>query len=138
MGKIILITNDESVSLKVKEVATSHNHEFMSYTEDEWATFDEIDEYIQDGDMLPKKVFALPFGKNSFQSLEDMEAKTILKVINDVNGNAVKAAKTLKIGRATLYRKLDKYGINLKQMRKTQFSKKSETKVPLSIVKKAS
>lgn len=43
-------------------------------------------------------------------SLEDMERKHILEVVNQENGNLVKAAERLDISRQTLYNKLKKFG----------------------------
>lgn len=43
-------------------------------------------------------------------SLEDMEKKHILEVVNQENGNLVKAAERLNISRQTLYNKLKKFG----------------------------
>ena len=45
-------------------------------------------------------------------TLEYMEKIHILKVLKIFSGNITKSAKALGIGRNTLYRKMDKYGIN--------------------------
>jgi DNA-binding NtrC family response regulator len=50
----------------------------------------------------------------STTSLEDMEESHILKVLQDVSYNKSKAAEILGIDRATLYRKAQKYGIDLR------------------------
>jgi two-component system, NtrC family, response regulator AtoC len=47
-------------------------------------------------------------------SLEEMEKTHILKVLSDVNFNKSKASEILGIDRATLYRKAQKYGIDLR------------------------
>jgi Nif-specific regulatory protein len=44
-------------------------------------------------------------------NLEEMERHNIAEAIRRAGGNVVDAAKLLGIGRATLYRKLDEYGI---------------------------
>lgn len=44
-------------------------------------------------------------------SLEDMERKTILNAIQKHQGNMSKVARELGVGRTTLYRKLEKYGL---------------------------
>lgn len=44
-------------------------------------------------------------------NLEELEEQTIKRVINQYNGNMSKVAKELGIGRTTLYRKLEKYGL---------------------------
>jgi DNA-binding NtrC family response regulator len=48
------------------------------------------------------------------QSLEDIERSHILSVLRQVDYNKSKASEILGIDRATLYRKAQKYGINLK------------------------
>ena len=47
-------------------------------------------------------------------SLEDMEKTHIIKVLQDVNYNKSKASEILGIDRATLYRKAQRYGIDLR------------------------
>ncbi len=47
-------------------------------------------------------------------SLEDMEKAHILKVLQDVSYNKSKASEVLGIDRATLYRKAQRYGIDLR------------------------
>ena len=42
--------------------------------------------------------------------LAEVEKNHILRTLSDLKGNKERAAKILKIGRATLYRKLHKYG----------------------------
>ncbi|MDF2890567.1 MAG: aorR [Clostridia bacterium] len=44
-------------------------------------------------------------------SLEEVEKQHIMAILNDSMGNVTTAAKILGIGRNTLYRKLEKYGI---------------------------
>jgi two-component system NtrC family response regulator len=48
---------------------------------------------------------------NTIGTLDDMEQTMILKLIEESGGNLSKAAEKLGISRATLYRKMDKYGI---------------------------
>ncbi len=139
MVKVILITNDQNAVAEVKNMALKNQYNFTNYTEDDWATFEDIEQYIQDEE-ISKKIIDLPMGHRPVFSLEEMEAETIKKVINNVNGNAVKAAKALKIGRATLYRKLDKYGFSLKQIRRHRLDegKVESIRKQLHVVKKAS
>ncbi len=47
-------------------------------------------------------------------SLEDMEKSHIIRVLHDVSFNKSKASEVLGIDRATLYRKAQKYGIELR------------------------
>ncbi len=50
----------------------------------------------------------------SLSSLEDIERAHILKVLQDVNFNKSRASEVLGIDRATLYRKAQRYGIELR------------------------
>ena len=47
----------------------------------------------------------------NFTNLNDMERKTISEALRKNNGNLSKAAKELGLGRTTLYRKIEKYGL---------------------------
>ncbi len=49
--------------------------------------------------------------EHSSLKLEEIEKQTILQAIKKCEGNLSKAAKELGMGRSTLYRKLEKYGI---------------------------
>jgi DNA-binding NtrC family response regulator len=51
---------------------------------------------------------------SAMSSLEEMEKVHILKVLQDVHYNKSKASEILGIDRATLYRKAQKYGIDLR------------------------
>ena len=53
-------------------------------------------------------------GSSVRSSLEDMEKTHIVKVLQDVHFNKSKASDILGIDRATLYRKAQKYGIDLR------------------------
>jgi DNA-binding NtrC family response regulator len=58
----------------------------------------------------------LPPGTPSSTDLEDIERVTIRRVFEQVNGDKVLAGQLLGISRATLYRKLKRYGIGLNAM----------------------
>ena len=45
-------------------------------------------------------------------TLDDMEKQMIIKTIEECGGNLTRASEKLGIGRATLYRKMDKHGIH--------------------------
>ena len=49
--------------------------------------------------------------KGSSGTLDDMERKMIIKTIEDCGGNLSKSSEKLGISRATLYRKMEKHGI---------------------------
>jgi DNA-binding NtrC family response regulator len=54
------------------------------------------------------------------RTMQEIEAEAIRAAIEHNNGNLVRAARELRIGRATLYRKLKKYGIPTRSERRKQ------------------
>jgi DNA-binding NtrC family response regulator len=63
---------------------------------------------------VPVPTGAAPSDGGPASSLEDMEKAHIIKVLQDVNFNKSKASEILGIDRATLYRKAQRYGIDLR------------------------
>ena len=55
------------------------------------------------------------FEAQSPSDLEDLERATIARVFTEVRGDKVRAGKMLGISRATLYRKLKRYNIGLRE-----------------------
>lgn len=49
--------------------------------------------------------------KDGLRTLSEIEFEAIVNTVKACRGNLTEAAKTLKIGRATLYRKIKEYGI---------------------------
>ena len=123
-NKVLLISvgAGQQTNRLISKFARSNHLDFMTYTESEWATLEEIDQYIQEEE-LSKQIINLPVGSNKDFSLDKIQEETIKRVtqIKDININ--KAAKRLKIGRATLYRKLKKYSLNIKKEREKQLKK---------------
>ncbi|MDX1628228.1 MAG: sigma-54 dependent transcriptional regulator [Fulvivirga sp.] len=71
---------------------------------------------MADDDLLNPDDFLLEQDRTSLESpdtlkLEEIEKHAIEKAINKFKGNMSKAAKELGLGRTTLYRKMEKYGI---------------------------
>jgi len=54
-------------------------------------------------------------GASSTTDLEDLERATIARVFSQVNGDKARAGKMLGISRATLYRKLKRYNIGVRE-----------------------
>ncbi len=85
------------------------------------------DRRILDLDDLPPSIARADFqdAPNSFDSqefiapattdLEDIERATIARVFSQVNGDKARAGKMLGISRATLYRKLKRYNIGVRE-----------------------
>ena len=68
------------------------------------------DNEIQASDLLLKSHQVLTPNLET-SNLEEIERRTIEEVINRCDGNMSKVAKELGIGRTTLYRKIEKYGL---------------------------
>ena len=67
--------------------------------------------------LLPFELSSCPYDPDPFDetepllSLQEMEKKHIVKVLKQLDGNRTKAASILGIGRKTLYRKIQEYGL---------------------------
>lgn len=120
--KLILIGKDEKIISLAKNFAKKYNLDFASYTEKDWATLEEIDQYIQDEE-LSTQVLNLPAGQNEDVSLDSITKKHIEKVLYLKQLNINEVSKTLKISRATLYRKMEQNGLNRKNERKKLLKK---------------
>ncbi len=57
---------------------------------------------------------SIRIGSNKMPSFEEIEKRVILEALTRCDGNVTLAAEQLKIGRATIYRKIEKYGIKAK------------------------
>lgn len=68
---------------------------------------------LQKGSVRLAQADPVALGENQ-SSLEEMEKHHILKILQDVNFNKSKASEVLGIDRATLYRKAQRYGIDLR------------------------
>jgi transcriptional regulator of acetoin/glycerol metabolism len=71
---------------------------------------------MSDSAVLKKKDFDLQITKVKSDSadslkLDDVERQTIIDAINKFGGNLSKASLELGLGRTTLYRKIQKYGL---------------------------
>jgi transcriptional regulator of acetoin/glycerol metabolism len=61
------------------------------------------------------------FHPSEIVPMQELEAKAIIDAISKYSFNLTEAAKALGIGRATLYRKIRTYKINLRHMRARKF-----------------
>ena len=57
---------------------------------------------------------------NTAQSLsfKDIEKESIVRALNVNKGNVIKAAEDLRISKATIYRKIKRHSIDLKEIKK--------------------
>ncbi len=124
--RLILVGDNKEQRKKAEKFAKDNLFEFHSYSEEEWATLEEIDQYIQEEE-LSKQIISLPTGARATASLDKVEEETIRRVVQNTNGNMMKASRALKIARATLYRKMEKYGLNLKKQREKLIKQQEKT-----------
>jgi len=68
------------------------------------------------------RVISIP----AFSSMEDAERILIAETLALVGGNKSKAAEILKIGRKTLYQKIEQYGIVMQDLATTGEGEKTE------------
>jgi len=71
--------------------------------------------YYEKSRNKPKEILSnLKISSNKMLSFEEIEKRVIQEALMRAEGNVTLAAEQLKIGRATIYRKIDKYGIKIK------------------------
>ena len=123
--KLILVGGDQDQLKTIQKVAKDNNFEYLTYSNIEWATLEEIDQYIQDEE-LSKQVVDLPKGKQMMSSLDELEEGILKQIIRNLNGNMLKAIRTLKVARAVLYKKTEKHSLNLKKQKDEKFKKQKK------------
>ena len=75
--------------------------------------------YIQVDDIcFPFPAASSTISEGIVESLEEMERKHILKILNQTRGNIAQAAEILGISRLTLYNKIEKYGFRRDDLNK--------------------
>jgi DNA-binding NtrC family response regulator len=67
------------------------------------------------GDDAPRGPFAGPSKEAGTRSLDELEREAIVQAMENNQGNLSDVARQLGIGRSTLYRKLDQYGLREKK-----------------------
>lgn len=100
MDKIVLTTNNPALVEKVEAFAKLLSVDFQVQA--------------NEATVLP---FTAPAPPTVGMTMEQLECEAISKAIVAHKGNLSEAAKSLNIGRATLYRKVKQYQINTKEAR---------------------
>ena len=111
--KMILITDNPAHILNGKAIAKKHRYIFQSYSPKKWEMMEELENQVDEDREITAKIIPLPTGHTPMSSLKKMESDAIEKVLVSCNGNASKAARILKVGRATLYRKMERLGLDI-------------------------
>ncbi len=124
-AKIIFVGRNKFQMKKAQRLARENQCDFLVYSEEEWATLEEIDQYIQEEE-LSERLIKLPMGRKTGLALDEIEEETIKRAVKNSNGNILQAANALKIARATLYRKMERYGLSLKKQREEQIKKQKK------------
>ena len=121
MGKFVAISSDSKVLQDLQEWASKNRHTLELYTEEEW---EDIENKI-----IPLQSH-LPGGINpaNIKSLKDLESQAVIALLTAMNGNITKVSQMLKVGRATIYRKIRDNDINVEKMREQEDQKKKSVK----------
>ena len=143
MNKIIFISNSLADIQKVKDFAKNSKYSMEHYSKEEWKnksvkkTFsNKSTRNINSINSSNLSVIELPSSGNSLlQTMDEIKVEAIKKALLQSRGNASKAAEALKIGRATLYRKIKELGVDLKSIR--QSSEEDKYAAPTTFQKTA-
>ena len=74
--------------------------------EDEEISYRHLPQYMKKNSLVPNKQ-----KNNNMKTLEEIEKEAIVNTLLNVKNNLAQAANVLKIGRTTLYRKIEKYNL---------------------------
>lgn len=111
MSLIKISSLDVGLLIQIKEFVKSKGHQVEIQ---EWAA----DSTLPSGSGHSSNVIQFPGNKVLLKPLRETEIEAIKNAIGICQGNITLAAKSLKIGRATLYRKLKEYAISFEAERK--------------------
>ena len=132
MNKLIFISSSLADIEKVKEFAKNNDYSLEHYSKEEWTDnnenqFKTVSKHNNDGTENHNfSIVQLPNAGNSLQTMNEIKVEAIRMALLRARGNASKAAEMLQIGRATLYRKIKEFGVNLESMRKDMDEKEYE------------
>ena len=126
--KMILITDNPAHIIKGKAIAKKNRYLFQSYSQKKWEMMEELENQVDEDREITAKIIPLPTGHTPMSSLKKMESDAIEKVLVSCNGNASKAARILKVGRATLYRKMERLGLDIDGYRALEEEAKEQKK----------
>ena len=125
MSKIIFVSDSPMDREFVEDFAKNNQYAVECYSNKEWkkqtwngslpSTGDDREYSEPIDNMIP---FSIANNSAGFNTIESVTTEAIKKALIISNGNASKAAGMLKIGRATLYRKIKQLGFDLESLRK--------------------
>ena len=118
-SQIILISGKSSEVEKAESFACKNSCVFSVYTPEEWGSRSD-EAFLFHNEESSQKAIPLPSGKRPVFSLEEIEAYVIEKALTACHGSAARAARLLRIGRATLYRKMERSGLHIERFRQME------------------
>ncbi len=124
MNKIIFVSNSLVDIQKVKEFAKNSKYSMEHYSKEEWKGKNTKKKFLKNPnnsiDNPNLSIVQLPSASNPLlQTMDEIKVEAIKKALLQSRGNASKAAEILKIGRATLYRKIKELEVNLESIRQS-------------------
>lgn len=133
MNKLIFISSSLADIEKVKEFAKNNDYSLKHYSKEEWKSSSEnqLENASNHNNAIGTadhnfSIVQLPNANHSLQTMNEIKVEAIRMALLRARGNASKAAEMLQIGRATLYRKIKEFGVNLESMRKDMGEKEYE------------
>ena len=132
MSKIIIISSNRRLVSEATDWAAQKSCPVEHYTEQEWKSKKIQTENDNSNVISITKRVTLPAGRTTLKSLKplgEVQMDTIRQALYSMNGNISRVSKALNIGRATLYRKIKDYNIDLSDIRDP---KQDPIKLPLA------
>ncbi len=133
MSKIIFV-GDSQIDIEfVKTFAQNNKYEVEYYSNEEWdkqihnKILPQSNDHRNELQTTDNMIHFSSVKNTVFNSMEDMKIDAIKKALIISNGNASKAAGMLKIGRATLYRKIKQLDFDLEALRKISAEQNSRS-----------
>ena len=124
-----MISNSLADVQDVMEFAKDRGYSLVYYSKEEWEnreaqlqqTLEKNDDSTNKENGQEKKTpsATVPISLYRAHTMEKIKEESIRQALRMHHGNTTRVAKSLKIGRATLYRKIKKMKINLKIIRST-------------------
>ena len=118
--KTMIFFTDSTVEMEKEKLhAKKKGYHFHSFPAKKWEMLKKT--------LLPimkenakSNIIHLPIGQNQLSSIDKVEEKVIRNALTVCNGNVSKTAQFLQISRATLYRKADRFGLKMNNLREVE------------------
>ncbi len=120
MNKLIFVSDSLTDLQQVKMFSQHYNYQLEHYSHLDWKNNHRVRRNSQNKkfEKPVSSIVHFPLAKNTaFNSMEDIKSQAIQQALFVCRGNASRAAEMLKIGRATLYRKIKQFHLDLDSIR---------------------